>query len=185
MQDSHWWSTLNRVGGDGRAGDIPTIIHKDGSEASTSQEKADAFGKYFASVIWKHKRNHTQYACECPTIILQSKFYLCVTFIELDVFMKTYTILFCKNAIETRTVRMACDSSTTPCCMTEGCEWPFALRAQQNCTMSLHCIRNQKRADIVKTFIDCREVHKYKHPRCHIARNSAIRHQERAVCRYR
>ena len=49
MQDRQWWSTLKRVGGDGRASDIPTIVHNDGSEASTSKEKADVFGKFFAS----------------------------------------------------------------------------------------------------------------------------------------
>ena len=49
MQDRQWWSTLKRIGGDGRAGDVPTIIHNDGSEASIRKEKADVFGKFFAS----------------------------------------------------------------------------------------------------------------------------------------
>ena len=49
MQDRQWWSILKRVGCDGRASDIPTFVHNDGSEASTSKEKADVFGKFFAS----------------------------------------------------------------------------------------------------------------------------------------
>ena len=49
MQDRQWWGTLKRVGGDGRASDIPAIVHNGGSEASTRKEKADVFGTFFAS----------------------------------------------------------------------------------------------------------------------------------------
>ena len=119
------------------------------------QNRFKPFGKY--------KRNHAN-ALANVRLLLCLGFYLCVTFIQLDIFMKTDTIILCKNAIETRTVRMACGSSTTLCCMIEGCEWPFVLRTHYiaQCHYIAFEIRNGQTS--IETFIEHEEIHKHKHP---------------------
>jgi len=49
MKDREWWRTLKRAGGLGRSGDIPMLALPDGKEATTSKDKAHAFGEFFAS----------------------------------------------------------------------------------------------------------------------------------------
>ena len=48
-RDRTWWRLLKRAGGDGRSGQIPTLVGLDGVEVASTAGKADIFGKYFAS----------------------------------------------------------------------------------------------------------------------------------------
>ena len=48
-RDRTWWRLLKRAGGDGRSGQIPTLVGPDGVEVASTAGKADIFGKYFAS----------------------------------------------------------------------------------------------------------------------------------------
>ena len=87
-------------------------------------------------------------------------------------------------AIETRIVRMACGSSTTSCCMIEGCEWPFALRTRyiaQRHNIAFE-IRNGQTS--IETFIDHEEIQKYKHPWSSTTRIRRYGIRNIASCRY-
>ena len=48
LRDKEWWSTIKCAGGKGRSADIPTLRSADGTEYTTSQEKAKCLGQYFA-----------------------------------------------------------------------------------------------------------------------------------------
>ena len=48
LQSKQWWSSVKQAGGDCRHCSIPVIRDNQGCEHSTSQEKADCFGRFFA-----------------------------------------------------------------------------------------------------------------------------------------
>ena len=49
LSSREWWSAVKRAGGCGRSQEIPTLRDSDGTEHTSSRDKAESFARYFAA----------------------------------------------------------------------------------------------------------------------------------------
>ena len=79
LQSKQWWSSVKQAGGDGRHCSIPVIRDNQGREHSTSQEKADCFGRFFARKCSLEGEDFQQtdlpnFPNRCPSTLSQVRF---------------------------------------------------------------------------------------------------------------